>query len=79
MWYWVAAKPSESSLQVTDERRWGFIDEVKTLKGVEKRLSKMKQAGFVDKGEEEPSRIEIYTCVDPNYPSSFRKIKEIAL
>lgn len=74
-WYWVALRPNELAFQITDSDRQGFISDVKTLRGVKKRLSKIKGADWAMTMREVPSRIEVYTYVNPYDISLYRKIK----
>ena len=74
-WYWVALRPNEMAFQITDSDRQGFISDLKTLRGVENRLSKIKGADWAMTMREVPSRIEVYTYVNPYDISSYRKIK----
>lgn len=58
-----------------DSDRQGTIDDLTTLKGVEKRLSKIKGSDWAKTMREVPSRIELYTYVNPYDISSYRKVK----
>ena len=76
MWYWAALKPFESAFQMTDSDCSGYINDLKTIKGVKKRLSKIKWA---DKMEETPCRIEVYMCYNPNDLMTYQKVMEWAI
>jgi len=75
-WYWVALCPNETAFHIMDNDRQGTIDDLTTLKGVEKRLSKIKGSDWAMTMREVPTRIELYTYVNPYDISSYRKVKE---
>ena len=76
MWYWAALCTNEKAHQVVGSNRQGFIRDLKTLRGVEKRLSAIKGSRWKNVMKEIPSRIEVYTYTNVYDEKSYTKVKE---